>query len=113
MARKKQAASEGLDGAETTVETLETTEDEGKAKSTRKGGRANAEEKSSRPERDPGRMKALDTTLATLKKKYGDGTIMKLGEAPQLKVESIPTGTLALDLAIGVGGIPRGRVTEI
>jgi recombination protein RecA len=108
MPRKKQAATEGTDGAEATVvDNIEET------KPARRSGRAAADEKPARPERDPGRAKALDTTLATLKKKYGDGAIMKLGEAPQLKIESIPTGTLALDLAIGVGGIPRGRVTEI
>ena len=108
MPRKKQAGTEGTDGAEATVvESIEET------KPARRSGRASADEKPARPERDPGRAKALDTTLATLKKKYGDGAIMKLGEAPQLKIESIPTGTLALDLAIGVGGIPRGRVTEI
>src|SRR5437016_13168104 len=108
MPRKKQAATEGTDGAEATVvDSIEET------KPARRSGRASADEKPVRPERDPGRAKALDTTLATLKKKYGDGAIMKLGEAPQLKIESIPTGTLALDLAIGVGGIPRGRITEI
>jgi recombination protein RecA len=60
-----------------------------------------------------GKAKALETTLATLAKKYGEGTIMRLGEATHLQVESIPTGSLAIDLALGVGGIPRGRITEI
>jgi len=60
-----------------------------------------------------GKAKALETTLATLTKKYGDGTIMRLGEAAHLEVEIVPTGSLALDLALGVGGIPRGRITEI
>jgi len=60
-----------------------------------------------------GKVKALETTLATLAKKYGEGTIMRLGEATHLQVASIPTGSLALDLALGVGGIPRGRITEI
>jgi recombination protein RecA len=62
---------------------------------------------------DPGRAKALETTLATLRKRYGDGAIMKLGESTHMQVESIPTGSLSLDIALGVGGIPRGRVTEI
>ncbi|MBM4459092.1 MAG: recombinase RecA [Chloroflexi bacterium] len=62
---------------------------------------------------DTGKLKALDTTLATLKKRFGDGTVVKLGEAARLKVEAIPTGSLSLDLALGVGGVPRGRVTEI
>ncbi len=60
-----------------------------------------------------GRDKALDTALATLTKRFGDGTIMRLGEATHLQVDIIPTGSLALDYALGAGGIPRGRVTEI
>ena len=60
-----------------------------------------------------GKSKALETTLASLTKKYGEGTIMRLGEATHMEVESIPTGSLALDLALGIGGIPRGRITEI
>jgi recombination protein RecA len=60
-----------------------------------------------------GRGKALDVALANLTKRFGEGTIMRLGEATHLKVEIIPTGSLALDHALGVGGIPRGRVIEI
>jgi recombination protein RecA len=60
-----------------------------------------------------GRAKALDVAIINLKKRYGDGAIMKLGEAADMRVEAIPTGALSLDLALGVGGIPRGRVTEI
>jgi len=59
------------------------------------------------------KVKALEAALNNLKKRFGEGAIMKLGEAPQMKVEAIPTGSLALDLAIGIGGIPRGRITEI
>ena len=55
----------------------------------------------------------LQDALAAITKQYGDGAVMRLGEARQLAVETIPTGSLALDLALGVGGIPRGRVTEI
>ena len=62
---------------------------------------------------DDGRAKALETTLANLHKRYGDGAIMKLGENTRMHIESIPTGSLALDVALGVGGIPRGRVVEI
>jgi len=62
---------------------------------------------------DEGRRKALETALASLTKRFGEGTIMRLGEATHLQVETIPTGALALDFALGVGGIPRGRVTEI
>ncbi len=60
-----------------------------------------------------GREKALESTLATLTKRFGEGTIMRLGEAVAMKVETIPSGSLALDQALGVGGMPRGRVIEI
>ena len=62
---------------------------------------------------DDGRAKALETTLANLHKRFGDGAIMKLGASTRMHIESIPTGSLSLDIALGVGGIPRGRVTEI
>ena len=62
---------------------------------------------------DTGRQKALDTTLATLNKRYGEGIIMRLGESTRLDVASIPTGSLSLDIALGVGGIPRGRIIEV
>ncbi len=62
---------------------------------------------------DSGKRKALDTTLANLNKKYGDGIVMKLGDASRLNIESIPTGSLSLDIALGVGGLPKGRVVEI
>jgi len=59
------------------------------------------------------KSKALETTLATIQKRYGEGSIMRLGQASHLHIDTIPTGSLALDLALGVGGIPRGRVIEI
>jgi recombination protein RecA len=60
-----------------------------------------------------GKDKALDAALSQIKKQYGEGAVMRLGEATHLAVEAIPTGSLSLDLALGIGGIPRGRVTEI
>ncbi len=60
-----------------------------------------------------GRAKALESTLATLRKRFGDGAIMKLGETTKLNVEAIPTGALSLDIALGIGGLPRGRIVEI
>lgn len=60
-----------------------------------------------------GRKKALETTLAGLKKRYGDGAVMKLGDTTLLNIETIPTGSLSLDIALGVGGIPRGRIIEV
>ena len=59
------------------------------------------------------RTKALELALAHIEKQFGKGSIMKLGQETHVMVESIPTGALSLDLAIGVGGIPRGRVIEI
>jgi recombination protein RecA len=60
-----------------------------------------------------GREKALESAVSELRKKFGDGAVMRLGESTHLSVDVIPTGSLALDIALGVGGIPRGRVTEI
>ena len=59
------------------------------------------------------RDKALDMALAQIDKQFGKGAIMKMGERTNMSVEIIPTGALALDLALGVGGLPRGRVVEI
>lgn len=60
-----------------------------------------------------GKTKALETTLANLTKRFGEGAVMKMGEATELRVDAIPTGSLSLDLALGIGGVPRGRVVEI
>lgn len=59
------------------------------------------------------REQALKKALGDLDKRFGEGTVTRLGEAHHLRVAVIPTGSLSLDLALGVGGIPRGRVTEI
>lgn len=59
------------------------------------------------------KQRALDAALSSIEKQFGRGSIMKLGETTRLNVEVIPTGSLALDLALGVGGVPRGRVVEI
>ena len=59
------------------------------------------------------KLKALKLTLDKLDKTYGKGTVMKMGDAPIDEIESIPTGSLGLDIALGVGGYPRGRVVEI
>ncbi len=99
MARKKKSDAES---AEELTEFIE----EAKSKKAKA-----AEPKKS--EMDPGRARALDAVLGNITKRFGEGSIMRLGEATHLHVETIPTGSLALDLALGVGGIPRGRVTEI
>ncbi len=63
---------------------------------------------------DPDARRAmLDKALTDISKRYGEGSIMRLGEAKHMQVEVIPTGSLSLDLALGVGGIPRARITEI
>jgi recombination protein RecA len=59
------------------------------------------------------RAKVLEKALQEVRKRYGEGAIMRLGDTRDLDVDVIPTGSLALDLALGVGGIPRGRVTEV
>ena len=59
------------------------------------------------------RQKALDATLTDITKRYGDGTIFNLGAGSHLEVEAIPTGSLGIDISLGVGGVPRGRITEI
>ncbi len=63
--------------------------------------------------RETARLKALDATVQDLTKRFGDGSIIRLGEAAGLAVDVIPTGSLGLDIALGVGGVPRGRVVEI
>jgi recombination protein RecA len=57
--------------------------------------------------------KALTTTLTAIEKQFGKGSIMRLGENVHMQIDSIPTGALALDLALGIGGLPRGRIVEI
>ncbi len=59
------------------------------------------------------KLKALQLTLDKLDKTYGKGTVMKLGDAPIEKIDAIPTGSLTLDLALGVNGLPKGRIIEI
>jgi recombination protein RecA len=59
------------------------------------------------------RGRAVDAAILSIEKQFGRGSIMKLGSAERQSVDSVPTGSIALDLALGVGGIPRGRITEI
>jgi len=71
------------------------------------------EETAGLPVGDDGRTKALDAAVNELTKRFGDGTIVRLGDATHMVVDVIPSGSLTIDIALGVGGIPRGRVTEI
>ena len=59
------------------------------------------------------RGRAVDAAILAIEKQFGRGSIMKLGSSERQAVDAIPTGSIALDLALGVGGIPRGRITEI
>jgi len=62
---------------------------------------------------DDGRQTVLDKAVSDIIKRYGDGSIMRLGDTTSMDTEVIPTGSLSLDIALGVGGVPRGRITEI
>ncbi|MBO5488771.1 MAG: recombinase RecA [Eubacterium sp.] len=64
-------------------------------------------------EKDQNKIKALESAIAQIEKQYGQGSIMKLGDTKKMQVEAVPTGSLSLDLALGVGGIPKGRIIEV
>ena len=59
------------------------------------------------------KKKALDTAIAQIEKSFGKGAVMRLGDKPEMNVEAIPTGSLALDAALGIGGVPKGRIIEL
>jgi len=59
------------------------------------------------------KKKALQTALSQIEKNFGKGTVMRLGDKPEMNVDAIPTGSLALDAALGIGGVPKGRIIEI
>ena len=59
------------------------------------------------------KKKALETALHNIEKSFGKGSVMRLGDKPEMNVDAIPTGSLALDAALGIGGLPRGRIVEI
>ena len=59
------------------------------------------------------REKALDLALAQIDKNFGKGSVMRLGEETRQPIEVIPTGSIALDVALGIGGLPRGRIVEV
>ena len=82
--------------------------------SPRKSSKAAAvEEQVSSNNVDGAKRAVLDKAVGDILKRYGDGSIMRLGEAHGMVTESYPTGSLSLDIALGVGGVPRGRITEI
>jgi len=59
------------------------------------------------------KKKALQTAISQIEKNYGKGTVMRLGDRPEMNIDAIPTGSLALDAALGIGGVPKGRIIEI
>src|SRR5882762_4426583 len=69
--------------------------------------------KTSSPERADNKDKALEAALLQIERQFGKGSIMRLGEESRVPVEVIPTGSIALDVALGIGGYPRGRIVEI
>ena len=62
---------------------------------------------------NPEKMKALEAALSQIEKQFGKGSVMKLGDVTAMEIEAIPTGALSLDIALGIGGIPRGRIVEV
>ena len=65
------------------------------------------------PADNEAKKKALETAISQIEKSYGKGSIMRLGDGMQVNVEALPTGSLALDFALGIGGVPKGRIVEI
>ncbi len=111
--KKKEQPSVETEAENLETGTVETAAEETAPAAPATRGRRAAAEPPARPTIDPARRSALEKALGDLTKRFGDGTIMRLGEARHMNVEAIPTGSLALDIALGIGGVPRGRVTEI
>lgn len=72
-----------------------------------------AKKETAAPAASSDKKKAIETAMQQIEKMYGKGSIMRYGDGNVANVEAIPTGSLALDLALGIGGLPRGRVVEI
>jgi recombination protein RecA len=90
-----------------------TSEKKSKKSRVKKKDRTEDGAESTLPVENQGRAKALEAALADITKRFGDGTIVRLGDATHMAVEVIPSGSLGIDITLGVGGIPRGRITEI
>lgn len=102
--------------AEDLVEAVEVAEK--KASKIEKNSDVESKDKPNKSDKDkapisPERLKALGAAMDAIKKQYGDGSIMKLGDSRHQPIEAISTGAITLDLALGVGGLPRGRIIEI
>ena len=79
----------------------------------KKKGAIELRKKSEMPATVEEKRKALETAIAQIEKQYGVGAVMKLGQTNTYKIDSIPTGSLSLDMALGIGGVPKGRIVEI
>ena len=62
---------------------------------------------------DPNKQKALDAALSQIERQFGKGTVMRMGDQERVAIPSISTGSLGLDIALGIGGLPKGRIVEI
>jgi recombination protein RecA len=82
-------------------------------KSSKESKAAAMEEQQANRNTDGAKQAVLDKAIGDILKRYGDGSIIRLGEAQFMQTETFPTGSLSLDIALGVGGVPRGRITEI
>ena len=66
-----------------------------------------------KPVEPKGMSSTIEATIRNIQTKFGEGAIMKLGDKPKVNINAIPTGSVGLDIALGVGGLPRGRIIEI
>ena len=73
----------------------------------------NKKNESTMPTTPEEKKKALSTAISKIEKTYGKGSVIKLGESPKLEISAISTGSVSLDAALGVGGLPRGRIIEV
>ncbi len=74
---------------------------------------ANKKDAVVKPKNDEEKKKALEAAIQHIEKQYGAGAVMRLGEAPDYQVDAVPTGSMTLDMALGIGGVPKGRIIEI
>jgi recombination protein RecA len=110
---KDKTTNDKATAADKVVDKMERVEKVEKSEKTEKTGRHNLGSDEKNKAASLERAKALGLALDSIKKQYGDGSIMRLGESRHANLDVVPTGALSLDVALGVGGIPRGRVIEI
>ena len=84
-----------------------------KTKATKEAGAGSNNKMASNLTTDPKKLKAIEAAMEHIERQFGKGAIMRLGQGELEEIEAIPTGSLTLDLALGVGGLPMGRIIEI